>query len=59
MQIVRVHGDGLMFPAKISAVLEDFAMLVIDHTIENCDAHSDSDIDKKGALINTYKQFGL
>lgn len=43
----------------VSDALRDFARLVIEQTVETCSAHSDSEIDKYGAIVNMYNQFGL
>lgn len=51
------NGDKLI--SSVSTVMKEFAKLAIEHCVENCDAHSDSDIDKGGAMINTFSQFGL
>ena len=42
-----------------SDALNDFSKLIIEQCVENCAAHSDTEIDKEGAIANTYKQFGL
>lgn len=57
--IISHPNAGEQYQLTVADALKQFAKLVIEHTIENCDAHSDSDIDKDGAKVNTYRQFGL
>lgn len=50
---------GEQYVQYVSDALKTFAKLIIDQTIESCDAHSDYDIDKDGVKSNVYRQFYL
>lgn len=57
--IISHPNAGEQYQQTVSDALKAFGRLIIEQTVENCNAHSDSEIDKEGAIINTYKQFGL
>lgn len=52
-------GDGEVEPVYISTLLKLYGRFIIDHAIETCNSHSDSEIDKDGSRVNLYDQFGL
>jgi len=50
---------GEQYVQTVSDALKQFAKLVIDQTVQNCQAHCDTEIDTDGVVINTYRQFGF
>lgn len=57
--IISHPHAGEQYVQYVSDALKQFGRLIIDHAVETCDAHSDSDIDKEGAKVNLLSQFGL
>lgn len=57
--IISHPNAGEQYVQYTSDALKQFGRLIIDHAIETCNAHSDSDIDKNGARVNLLRQFGL
>lgn len=57
--IISHPNAGEQYQRTVADALKTFAKLIVQQTVENCNAHSDSEIDKAGAVINTYRQFGL
>lgn len=57
--IISHPQAGEQYVQYVSDALKTFAKLVIEHTVETTEAHSDGEIDKDGAIANSLRQFGL